>query len=875
MENYILWLSQTIDNLENQTYIKEIEKETHFKLIPYKEIDILFYKMKQIYFRMYIVIVSGRLFPLYIDKLLLDNKNLYSIPLTLIFTSKKELFKKNIDKNYKQYVENKYFNALGIVDSYEELKKRILLPINGIDNICSQITLREKLKPGNYEDLLVFEYFDDEKPLIFPYLYEKIMSKITVDYNSVKEFNLFLLKNFGKNKDIKELLRIFYECEDIPDYMVAKYWGKLYTLETPFYANLNYSLMKLDSNDYNTFIHVFYSGFRNLSFKFEDNVAGNKQILYRGSYITNKEIDKIIKYFKNNSNKKKLCMVYSRTFLSFTLYEKVAKKFISYNKDQKSQVLFKLENNSNKNLPSNADFTKINSYNEKEILFFPFSSFIINSNPLYIEKEKYYIINISYLGLYEKIIGQKIDEISNKDEIINEISQNSNFAKDVVSLQIMKNKNIDKIMNDKNGVLIDNKKQSNEHNKNENIIAKEIIKMNEENIKEKEEIKKEIQEEKQKQKQKQKIEEIKIENKYIKLCICKTNKSYSPKLREIFNMDIFEYIKFDDIITKIKQLQGHECLLILNEMIFPSYIDIVKNFYNYDKFPISIILTSDKKRITENKVYSKYINDKLFNPLGIVESYKELKEKIIEAINNYQDIIKNFNVGEQINDENVKIKLKILLKNLEAREANSDDIQREMNILVGEMIEEYNKNRINSDEILKKVYDIFDKYLQLTNQEDIKNLYQLLYHLYNEQSGDLNNFFEYMNDVVENITNYSSLNTEDEEKINIYIHNFMKNEIMSKRKEEIEKEYKNNYIIKFEDFEKIIMKNNEQRIFMANEAVEYLLYKMKKSIIKQNKNQLINTFDLKVFLDYYNDKEKVENNNYNEINQKIYKTPEY
>lgn len=178
------------------------------------------------------------------------------------------------------------------------------------------------------------------------------------------------------------------------------------------------------------------------------------------------------------------------------------------------------------------------------------------------------------------------------------------------------------------------------------------------------------------------------------------------------------------------------------------------------------------------------------------------------------------------------------------------------------MIDEYNKNLINSDEIIEKVYNIFNKYLQLTDQEDIKYLYQLLYYLYNDQEGDLNNFFEYMNDVIENITNYSLLNTEDEEKINNYIYNFMENEIMSKRKEDIENEYLNKYIIKFEDFEKIIMKDNEQRIFMDNEAVEYLLYKMKKSLIEQNKNKCINSFDLKVFLNYY-DKNK----------RKIYSTP--
>ena len=36
-------------------------------------------------------------------------------------------------------------------------------------------------------------------------------------------------------------------CKDIPKELIVKYWGKIFTLETPFYYNINWSLMKLDN----------------------------------------------------------------------------------------------------------------------------------------------------------------------------------------------------------------------------------------------------------------------------------------------------------------------------------------------------------------------------------------------------------------------------------------------------------------------------------------------------------------------------------------------------------------------------------------------------------------------------------------------------
>ena len=238
--------------------------------------------METIKFSTYIVIISGRIFPEYIDKLK-ANKNIYSIPLTIIFTSKKESLKKNIEKKYSKYLEHKFYNILGIVDNYKELIDKILNYSKEMNNKISKVKLGDTSKPQNYDECLIFEYVNNTNQLIFPYLYNKIMSNIKVDENSIKDFNEFILKNYGIYIKIKDLLKILYFCEDVPDDIVAKYWGKIYTLETSFYHNINNKLMKLENQQYNTFIQIFYSGFKDLSYN-------SNELLYRASYISEEEL---------------------------------------------------------------------------------------------------------------------------------------------------------------------------------------------------------------------------------------------------------------------------------------------------------------------------------------------------------------------------------------------------------------------------------------------------------------------------------------------------------------------------------------------------------------------------------------------------------
>ena len=108
-------------------------------------------------------------------------------------------------------------------------------------------------------------------------------------------------------------------------------------------------------------------------------------------------------------------IVFSKTFLSFSKEQKIALNFLRNQKNNNllNKVLFILEkdNNIDYNLSTHADIEKISFYpNEKEVLFFPFSSFEIKEIKKVNDKgENIYIIKLFYLGKYIKQLENNMD----------------------------------------------------------------------------------------------------------------------------------------------------------------------------------------------------------------------------------------------------------------------------------------------------------------------------------------------------------------------------------------------------------------------------------------------------------------------------------
>ena len=431
----IIWLDDNINSEENQKYLK-ILKNNFNSVLALKEEHELFNIMEKFKFNAFILITNGKNFPKYMNYLL--NNSIYDIPISIIFTKSEEYLKNKLE--YKEFIGHKFYNSLGISNTIEDLINKIKIFMNNFNNEINKINLGYSLPPNNYNECFIFEYIDDDSKLIFPFLYNNIMRSSKLNNEDIKRTNSYILENYGKIDEIKNLVIPLLTTENIPNNIIAKFWGRIYTIESPFYRNLNNGLMKLENENYNEYIQMLYAGLKEFEYKENDE-------LYRGANISETEINNILNYYKNrnenNENQNKnLYLIYSRAFLSFSKKKNIS---LNYLKDieKTKKILFQIKNNSKNKTLSNAYLYKISAFpNEDEVLFFPFSAFIIES---IINKDNIFYINLAYIGIYEEKIKSKMEKV-NKDEM-RKIMSKSLFSLDAFKMKIMPKK-FEKVEND-------------------------------------------------------------------------------------------------------------------------------------------------------------------------------------------------------------------------------------------------------------------------------------------------------------------------------------------------------------------------------------------------------------------------------------------
>ena len=424
----IFWLDENAESIENQKYFQLLKnKFKNIRLIK-TEKD-LFKKIRKKKFEIGIVILNAKSFPKYIDYLI--NNSIYYIPISIIFAENDSDFKENIDEKYKNYLEDEFYNPLGISTTIENIIKKIKNYLNKYGKEIETINLGDSSDPKEYNDCYSFEYVDNENKFILPYLFNEIMQNAKIEYKEMKEMNKFLLENFGKNEEIKNLIFPLLSLNNIPYNIIAKFWGRIYTLECPFYKNINNNLIKLENQKYNTYIRVFYKGLQ--EFKYKDN-----ETLFRGANISDNEIDSMIDFYNNrkeNDNSgefQPLYLLYSKSYLTFSKDKTLSLEAIK-DIEKSKKILFQLKNNIENQIINNAYLNEISAIqNNNDIVFYPFSSFIIDK----INKidDIYYIDLINY-GVYEKQIKTKIETI--KTEMLNEIINSTNFGNDVIKSAII------------------------------------------------------------------------------------------------------------------------------------------------------------------------------------------------------------------------------------------------------------------------------------------------------------------------------------------------------------------------------------------------------------------------------------------------------
>ena len=458
-QKYFIWIDEE-KFLNNENIIKKLDSFNIRYDIENNFEDGL-KKIKQFEFQSIKIIIRDSLYKDFILKFSENLKDYSLIPKILIYSNDKESFiKKNYDINY--MFNNSFYNYYGIQNSFEEVKsiilenKKIIKPNN-------------KILLNNDENIFTFEYIDSIEKLYLPMYFQTLIKPSSTDnYN---EFTKFLLREYSSNKEIKELINLLIPLDYIPNEILCKYYSKIYTFESDFYKNLNLSLLKNDNEKYLPYIKMMYEGIKLNVFE-----SYNKT-LYRGSKLKKDEIDQIYNIFREEK-KQDLPhgIVFSKCFLSFTKEKDNALEFLEHEKknqydiDNKSDynlVFFELETDSNfkKELSTHADIENFSDYDEKEVLFFPFSCFEIKSINKNNSNFFDYKIILNYLGKYEN----KIEEIKKNGKINENILPITKFQSKFLQSFIVPSKEIKNINPIKLLNKVDEYKKEYKENKKKNL----------------------------------------------------------------------------------------------------------------------------------------------------------------------------------------------------------------------------------------------------------------------------------------------------------------------------------------------------------------------------------------------------------------------
>jgi hypothetical protein len=318
-------------------------------------------------------------------------------------------------------VNNGFYNPGGVYDNFNMLLKDIKIKMQTIDSITNIKPRREN--KFNYEGILTFEYLEREEDLLAPALYKDIITKEEITEEDCKKFHNYILS--FKEENLNSLIKNLDLFKYIPFEILCKYWARCYTIESNFYKSLNNNLMKSKSEsemplNYKTFIKMLYIGVEKNSLK---SFSGKK--IFRGSLINREEIDKIKNY--KSLGKLSTVVVFSKAFLSFSEDKNEAESYCIGADTTKLSCLFILENNNINLHESNANIQNFSEYPlEKEVLFFPGSSFIIkdikdiNDNKIEVILNYHGKFKEKYSLLYED--DDKINNLINKNEMTKNIA---------------------------------------------------------------------------------------------------------------------------------------------------------------------------------------------------------------------------------------------------------------------------------------------------------------------------------------------------------------------------------------------------------------------------------------------------------------------
>ena len=428
----ILWIDQNIDNLENKFTIEYLQKELKddYNITTLKSVSEAFYLLeikKELFsFRLFYVIVSGRLAEEYFNNYAEKVINMNILSASIIYCYNDSYHKK------KNYYKDPFLNPGGIVSSPD----KIVEYIKKVENHYINIKINPNFQDSKTEGYgYIFNYANNLSEITLPLIISHFIRSYLISKKDLEEMENNFLSIFGK----KIMDYIYPQKEkkiNIPLHILAKYYANLYTSEeVGFYPRMNKDLTNQKFDLYRTYIFLLYNGIHKKTLK---NYTSSK--LYRGAALSKNEYQSIKNYLKiKNENKNDISAVlyYLKNFGSFSKDEKKAEEFMYFSKMKNKNkdlifVKYIIDENEDENFfVANIDLENVSLYpNEKEVLFLPLSCFEIYSIE---EKDEYSIIRLKYLTQYKFQMLKYIEKLKAQNDIqyfFEKIAENK-YAKDI------------------------------------------------------------------------------------------------------------------------------------------------------------------------------------------------------------------------------------------------------------------------------------------------------------------------------------------------------------------------------------------------------------------------------------------------------------
>ena len=448
INNNVIWLDPNIDIIENSEKLKLKLDSLNIKII--KNLNEAINHLKKTKFKQIKLILTEEIYPKFVQKYKENLVNM-NFSLTVYIYKITEEGKIIFNNNYNSNNDNNNINYINNNDNKEYTTyEEILFEFGGIINDLDE--LENILKLGKdileYEETkkdtfdipvqLTFEFIDNKTKLLLPLSFKSLIDKAAND--NMIEYTNTIFDVYSHNSDIRKLLNDIQSFNNITIENLSKYYAKFYTIESGFYRDINESLRLNNVEKFLTFIRTLYEGVRLKALPLAcDNV------LYRGTKISKLEIEKIQDNIKNKIENLPGLIAFSKPFLSFTKEREVATRFISPNYNNNlTNVLFVLEkdNDVGYNLSTHCDLENLSFFpGEKEVLFFPFSSFEIKDiKEIELGGEEGYEIRLLYLGKYLKDIENDPNIIMDENDI-----PDSEFKKQLIDFGLIKKEKIEKM----------------------------------------------------------------------------------------------------------------------------------------------------------------------------------------------------------------------------------------------------------------------------------------------------------------------------------------------------------------------------------------------------------------------------------------------